>query len=300
MAIFTPRKTPAENVAYAALTLALFALASLAIAYLPLFGLLLCLALPLFSSALSFLCQGKYVLAFGVAATILCPLIGIADWQSVIFFLLPALYCGLIFGYGMRLRLGTAITVFLSALLETLLLYLSLYIIKGIYGLDMVVSLADLLSLDHQKALTFFPLFAFAYCLGQVGISNIFLLANQSRLKLPTHQGDEFHNLVLLIGMVSLLLSFSLPFASIPAAYLFLGFGLYLSLYGFPTIIKGRVRRWLALGSAITLALASAGLYQYYPALSKPLVLALPFLSLTIFGLRKVEGKPDRLYNKSA
>ena len=279
------------------LTLALFALASLAIAYLPLFGLLLCLALPLFSSALSFLCQGKYVLAFGVAATILCPLIGIADWQSVIFFLLPALYCGLIFGYGMRLRLGTAITVFLSALLETLLLYLSLFIIKGIYGLDMVVSLADLLSLDHQKALTFFPLFAFAYCLGQVGISNLFLLANQSRLRLPSHRGEEFHNLIMVSAALSLLLALTLPFVSIPLAYLFLGFGLFLSLYGFPPIIKSKARGWLALGTAIALALLSSAIYHSYPPLSKPLVFAAPFLCLPIFGLRKVERKPTRLYN---
>ena len=297
MAIFSPRQTPAENVAYAALTLALFALSSLVIAYLPLFGLVLTLLLPLFSSTLALLCQKKYVLAFAVAATILCPLIGIADWQSVVFFLLPSLYCGLLFGYGMRLKLGTALTVFLSAVLETLLLYLSLFLIQGIYGLDMVVSLANLLSLDPNKAETFFPLFSFSYCLGQVGISNIFLLANQTRLRLPTHAGSEYHNLVLIIGLISLVLTVSLPFANIPAAYLFLGFGLFLSLYGFPIIVKSKVRGWLALGAAIALAFASAGLYSLYPELSKPVVLAFPFISLTIFGLRKVEGKPVRLYN---
>lgn len=297
MAIFSPRKTPSENIAYSASTLALFALSSLAIAYIPLFGLLLTVFLPLFSSALSLLCQKRYVFSFLAAATLLCPLIGIADWQSVVFFLLPACYCGLIFGYGMRLGLGTALTVFLSSLLETLLLYLSLFCLQGIYGIDMVDSLAALLSIDVVKANAFFPLFAFAYCLGQVGISNLFLLANQSRLRLPSHRGEEFHNLIMVSAALSLLLALTLPFVSIPLAYLFLGFGLFLSLYGFPPIIKSKARGWLALGTAIALALLSSAIYHSYPPLSKPLVFAAPFLCLPIFGLRKVERKPTRLYN---
>lgn len=298
--IFKKRETPAQNIAYCGLLLALLCLLSLLLSFLPLLGLFLLLFLPFLTSSVALLCKKRYAIAFVIAATILCPLVGIADWPSVVFYLLPACYAGIVYGYGLRLNLGDSLTIFLTSLLEALLLFLGVLIARFALNVDLIESLGALVGLDREKAILIFPLFSFAYSLGQTALSHFFAIANSAKLGLDNLDSGRLSFLdpiaaVSFIG-VSLTLAY---FSYMGMANLILGFALYFAFYSVKGLWGRKWSAWIGVSLVLALFLLFAYLASFFPPtalhiayLSAPIIgIALLDMTYWIFGLLKGKAK---------
>ena len=282
MRIFKKRETPAQNIAYCGLLLALLCLLSLLLSFLPLLGLFLLLFLPFLTSSVALLCKARYAIAFLLAATILCPLIGIADWPSVLFYLLPGCYAGVVYGYGLRLNLGDSLTIFLTSLLEALLLLLGVLIARFALNIDLIASLGALVGLDREKAMLIFPLFSFAYSLGQTALSHFFAIANSAKLGLDNLDSVKLSFLDPIAGLSFIAISLPLAYFSyMGLANLFFGFALYFAFYS----IKGLWgRKWVA-WIGVSLVLALFLLFAYLASLFPSSSLHIAYLSAPIIGI---------------
>ncbi len=126
MAAFKDRKTFLENLTFMALMAAVVIIASVFAAFVPLGAIIVMIALPLPSAVIAFYCRPRYYVIY------LFGTIGIAiaatawNFSSTLFYTIPAVLTGLLYGFLKRRGASTAETVFVTALLNLGLSYLSI------------------------------------------------------------------------------------------------------------------------------------------------------------------------------
>ncbi len=284
--VFKKRETPSQNIAYCGLLLALLCLLSLLLSFLPLLGLFLLLLLPFLTSSIALLCKKRYAIAFLIAATILCPLIGIADWPSVVFYLLPACYAGIVYGYGLRLNLGDSLTIFLTSLFEALLLLLGVLVARFALSIDLIASLGALFGLEREKALLIFPLFSFSYSLGQTALSHFFAIANSAKLGLDNLDSGRLSFLDPIIALSFIAISLPLAYFSyMGMANLFFGFALYFAFYSARGLWGRKWAAWIGISLVLALFLLFAYLASFFPSSALHII----YLSAPIIGISGVD-----------
>ena len=105
------------------------------------------------------------------------------DFMTTLFYMIPALVTGAVYGFLWHLRLPTMVNLFLCALVSMAFFYLSILLIRGLLGADMIEVLFTLIQRGQDSiAKDIFPLFVFVYSLAQVGIMHAFLSSELERL----------------------------------------------------------------------------------------------------------------------
>ena len=254
MKFFREKKTPVENIAFISLVAAFDALICLVGALLPFSAIFVMIVAPLTSALVAVYCKKRYLFIYLFAAMGICIAVTAWDFMTTLFYMIPGLITGAVYGFLWRIRLPMMLNLFFCTLVSLVFFLLSLLLIKGLLGADMVqVFLALIGRKGDVVAETIFPLFAFGYSLAQVAIMHAFLSAEIHRL-----ENEER-------GEGRLILFYPL------FAFLFLGTSLILAFFHAKT-------GYFLLGVGIYWAFASVSLY-----LPKPHPLAAVYLIATVF-----------------
>lgn len=285
MRLFSERQTDSENLSFSAICLSLVGVVSCLSSFFPLLSLFAVLFLPLVGAVESYCCKPRYIVAFALGAGIIGPLLGAYSVDNVLFFVLPSVYAGLSYGYGLRKGMGDEILVFVSSLVETILFFASVAFIYAVYGIDMRKAVFSLLGKDDEAAYAIFPLFGFAYSLCQAGISHLIIYNLGSRMSMQMQKGLDISSFEDGFAILMLSACFGIAYLDISAAYLCFGLGAYFAFYSLRRIVKGR---WL-IATAIALCaiamLASAYLYSRLPENAGMISFALFLLPLPALSL---------------
>ena len=291
MNLFHPRTRPVESLTFIALCAGFDALLCLVSAFLPFSSLLLMLVVPLVSAAVSLFCLKRYIPIYLLTA--LGVSLGICAFNvlQILFYLIPSLITGAIYGLIWRLRIPSSINLFLSSLLSCCLFFASLALVKALGdGLDMVEVLLTLVGKGKDPyAYKIFPLFAFGYSLAQMALTHLFASYHLERMGISEPDDSAFSPWYFIPAVTLCSLAIGLAFIHAETAYFLFGLGLYWAVFSWiglypkchPTSIV------LLLVCLFGGVLLFAGLYSSFPKptglvlLSAPIGLSsvVPFLN---------------------
>ena len=189
MAAFKDRGTFLENITFMALMAAIVVIASVFAAFVPLGAVLVMIALPLPSAIVAYYCRPRYYAIYLFGAIGLAIAATAWNFSSTLFYTIPAVLTGLLYGFSKRKGASIALAIFLVAILGVGLSYLSILLIRLIYEVDMPSFLLGLVGLgDSESAKRLILAGIFTYSLIQAALSNLFI--NLQTQPLPSKQGS--------------------------------------------------------------------------------------------------------------
>lgn len=231
MKFFKKRESVVENLAFMGVSAALVGLFALASSFSVIASILLMLALPLLSALVAIICKWRYLPLFLIASIGVSTLLSFASFQNEIFFVIPSLFIGIVFGMLERTKIERAISLFLCALMEFGLFYLSMLFIKGLYEVDMIQFLLQLIGrkIDGVSEIIF-PTFVLGYAFAQVAILDFAFYFVFSRFGM-NRKYQFLKPFYCWIGIASYFLSLGLSLINPTLGYLFLGISIYWTVF---------------------------------------------------------------------
>lgn len=231
MAFFQKKETPAENIAFCAIAASFDALLSLAGALLPLSAIFVMAIAPLIASLVAYFCKKQYYALYGFAALGVSIAVSAWDFQNTLFYLLPSLVSGLLYGYGAQRNAPSSLNVFLSSMAQFAFFFVSYYLVKLIYQADMVSVLLSLMKKEPSSlSEAAFPLFGLAYSYAVSALSHMVFAIVGPKLGITSSWGVRFRFLFPSLGLLFSASSLGLLFLYAPASYVLFGIGLYWSI----------------------------------------------------------------------
>lgn len=304
MRFFKEKESVAQNMAFLALGASLCVVVSLLSALLPYGALFLMLAVPFVSASVAFVCKARYLPLFLVATFGAC--MGVSAWNfiSTLFYLLPSLLTGTLYGLLWKKGVPSSINLFVCSLLQFALFLASLELVKALAdGFDMVAFLLKFIAKrEDEVARIIFPSFAYGYSLAQMALSELFLTLLMERFGKEETKEGWFPRLYPFFGALFLTIGVGIVFLSEAWGYVLLCLGLYWSVFScFSFAPKVHPITWACLGvSLFGSLLLFALLYSKMPNHTGLILVAIPVV-LTDFcvvlnqylrrkGIKKEEG----------
>lgn len=266
----------------------------------PLSAVFIMIVMPLVSIMVAVYCKARYYPIYLVAACTVSFLASFWEFQTTLFYIYPAIFTGIVYGFLLKRKCPSAFNVFLTSLVQFLFYLLSLLLIRALYGVDMRAFLIGLIGKgDDPYAYNIFPLFAFCYGLSQIGLSHLFFVTQIEKLGIEISK-KRLEWIYPFLSTIFAGLCFGLVFVNSAIAYLFLGFCLYWTVFCFfPLVSNSRPIIWATL---VILLLTSFFLIAaFYSKMGQDrglILISIPCLSVSIVGflntllLRKGKAKP--------
>ena len=176
MKLFSARETPGQNIAFLAFATGINAVISLIASFLPLSSLFLMFVIPLTSAFVAYYCKLRYCPVYLIASGAICIAASTWDIASAIFYAIPGLFIGYLYGILIKNRYTSSLVLFLCSLLQLGFFYASLAIINAILGIDMQHALLSLIGLGEKEGADIgFPLFAYGFSLAEISLTHLFI-----------------------------------------------------------------------------------------------------------------------------
>jgi hypothetical protein len=268
MRFFRPRVSASENLAFAGMMAGVDAVVALVATFFPFSGLFITIALPLISALAAVLCADVYIPIYLFAA--IGASLAFTAWsiQETIFYVIPAIIVGSVYGYLAKKKFPASFAIFVSALVETGLTYLSLPIIQLLYGVDMIAFAKGLLGFTSYTYIDqIIPTFFFAYGLAEAGLSHFFMQSELIKFSISFAEEGKYELYFPIVGLVSGLVALSAAFYCVPLGYLLFAVSIYFSTFSVQVFIEKKVW-WIyvLLGSLFVAAFfLFAALYHLFP-----------------------------------
>lgn len=284
MALLKERKTPAENIAFMGISAGIVVAFGLLSTFLPLSSFLVILFLPLVCALTAFYCQDRYLIGYVAATIVVSLLTTVYDISVTLFDVVPAILTGTLFGFLLKKKISSSLTILIVSLLKLGLNYLMLFLLKGIYGIDIIQSFLTLLRLENKEHIReIVPAFIFGYALIQESISFfVIILGSNSLETMTTKKVGSFVFAILSLAAMACSIGFS--FLSYAVAYLFGALSIYLSFASSSSLFR-KNPWWVYLGLGLLLALSfylSAYFYASLPKQGVPLLFLSFFASISL------------------
>ena len=223
-----PGDQPTKNLAFIAMIVAFDAILSLLSALLPLGAIFVMLIAPLGAAAVSLFCKKRYIGIYLVAAIGICIAVTAWDIMTVLFYMIPALITGSCYGLLWKLKAPVTVNIFALTILASVFFYLSILLIRGLLGVDMVEFLLALIKRSNDGlSQAIFPLFVLGYSFAQVGLMHAFASYQLQRLSIEIVVSPRFDSWAPAITVALAIASFVCGFFYAKAAYFLFGCALY-------------------------------------------------------------------------
>ena len=287
MRFFRIRETPVENITFLAMMVAFDAILSLVATLLPFSGLFIMLVAPLISASVSLFCKKRYIPIYILGAVGISIAVTAWDFMNTLFYLIPAVCTGSLYGFLWKTRLPSSANLFASSVLSFCFFLLSLWLLRLIFDQkDMVEVLLSFIGRGGDPyARDIFPLFALGYSFAQMGITHAFLVYELHKLGVEEVEEGRFASFHSWIAILFLSLSVILGIFYAKVGYFFLGAGIFWMVYSLCSIFPDvrPLTAVLLVFSVFAGVLSFAALYRYMPNQSGLLLLAIPCVLVALF-----------------
>lgn len=189
-------------------------------------GIILLLTLPLCASLVSLSVNKRYVITY-IVATILMSII---DIQLSLFVVLPSLLSGTLFGVLIKRYIHGYYIIIINSLFQLLLEIGAIYLVRAIYNVDIIKTIAAIIKLSdndfHQVS------FLFIFLISLIETTLAYLIIS-NELKKMSFSFNEINNgfvPILIMNIACLSLSIGLFFINKSISYLIFGIYLYFTV----------------------------------------------------------------------
>lgn len=216
------RTTPLQNIAFISMMAAINGALSLLLSFVPYSTVVAIIVLPIINALGVYLVDKKWLIAYIITSTLVPFLVTMFDVSTTLFYITPSIISGFIYGALSKLKLPTCLTILGSTIWVLASTYLSLPIIKGMYGIDMIPAVVSTLGLK-PFANVLIPSFIFAFSWASTSISHFLITFSYEKVGFETKEWAwekyAYPILAISFGLLSLIATnFSLEFAYISLA----------------------------------------------------------------------------------
>lgn len=226
------RETLVENITYMAMMAAINIVFSLIASFLPIISIFIMIILPLTSVIVILYCKEKYFIIYALATIGLCLAVTFYNLQNTIFYIIPSLITGLVFGLLIKYRVHAAWILILTSLLQVGITYATIPLINFLFSTDIILSFKTAFALQNSPLIdTIIPSFILLCALAQCIFSYIII---QSEIKKFDYTANDQQVSVIWFSIYSFIafgLMVLFAFFVLSVAYIFLIIGIFFSLY---------------------------------------------------------------------
>lgn len=285
------RKTPLQNNAFIAMMAAINGAFSILLSFLPYSSFLAMLVLPVINALGVYLVDKKWLVAYILASLFVPFLVTMFDISTTLFYILPSIVSGFIYGALSKIKCTPALTILAASIWSVVSTYLSLPLIKTIYGIDMIETILITLGVDGSVTpinesfeYMLVPSVVFALSWASSSISHFIIVFAYEKIGIKISYFKWEKLLYPILSIAISLLGIGLSFVNITAAYLFFSLGLYFMAFSLQNLIENPSK--LSIITMILLlvisVLAFAGLYSLMPTFGGSTLILLFVISVSI------------------
>lgn len=233
MKLFSKRETLTQNIAYMALMAAINVSFVLLTTLVPFLFFIIVFLLPLTSTVVILFCKKRYFPIYAFATVGLCMIVTMWNISDTIFYVIPSIFSGLIFGIIVDKKIHTSWLILIASIVQTLISFLMIPLTKLIVGINIVDTFLSVFSLSEFIYKDYLvPPFILFLSLGQITISYMIIKDEIKKMGIEINQSfsklDVLLSMIVFIVLIGLiiLLVFTLP----SVTYLILGLMIYIGL----------------------------------------------------------------------
>lgn len=300
--MFKKRETVLQNMTYIAIMSAINVIFVLLTTLLPALFILIIFLLPLTSLIVYCFCKKRFFPIYAVATIGLCLIFNLWRITDTIFYVIPSIITGLIFGICIEKKVPIFYTLFIATVVGVGLTYASFPLIKLMVEVDTIDYFLKMFKLGEFEFKDFLPpLFIFVISSIQMALTYIVIKDEVIKLGIEISDDDASEFILFIICSVFLLAGIGFSFLYGPVSLLFFGFVIYVNVYQCVLLFtKKRVLFLVAILSSLVITVfLYALLNQYIP---KPftylIILDIPLImnivSISNYCLEKYRNK-DKL-----
>ena len=267
--MFKKRETVTQNIAYMALMASINVIFVLLTYFVPFLIFLLVFILPFTSVVVTLYCQKKYLPIYLLATIGLCLIISMHNISDTLFYVIPALLSGTLFGLMVERKIPSVWIIFVSTLLTTALSYAFVPLIEFIYQQNIIEVFLKVFRVDDFQYIGYIvPCFIFLISLIQSVLSYAFIKAELPKLGFEVNE-DPKQWMILLGGLISIILTTIFIFAYPTLTYFFSLWIIYFACHSFvELILSGKTLNYLLLGGSAIIGFVLFGVL--YSSIDKP------------------------------
>lgn len=150
MQLFKRQETSTGNIALLGIFSAILAVFSLIIAFVPFTSVVFSLILPLISAVATYYVQKKYIPLYVIGASLVCLGVTFFDIGDTLFFIIPSIISGSLFGFLRTNRLFPQLNLLIISVVQFVLHVIAYFLLIAITGVDMLDVITTILGLNSS------------------------------------------------------------------------------------------------------------------------------------------------------
>ena len=236
--MFKEKKTTVENMTYVAIMSAIVVVISLLTSFIPMAGAVFGLVVPIIGTLVALFAKPRFSIVFIVVTVLLSVVASLYAIQNTMFFIIPPVITGLIFGLLLRKGIGPSVSLIACAITQAIINVGVYFAIDILYELNVIQMLLDLLNLaTHRYIDTIIGLGVLMFALIQFILSYILVYPYAERFtNNKTNNKKELLVHLLICSLSPILMVISVYFAPF-LSYVFFGVSIYSACFLLYSII---------------------------------------------------------------
>ena len=198
----------------------------------PFLTLFLVFVLPLTSVTVTLYCKKRFFPIYAVATTVLCLVVVFWNFSDTLFYVIPSIISGFLFGILAEKKCPSIFLILVPTLVQVVFTYISIPLIKLIFGLDIVSFFLNVFGLQNNPGIYLIvPSFILLLSLIQSTLSYMVLKEELPKLQIVLIDNNRFKYLTLIGSAISLLLMGILAPFIVEWSYFSLMVSLFFGIY---------------------------------------------------------------------
>lgn len=272
MAVFKKRETLLENITYMAIMAAINVVFVLLTFFVPFLLFLLVFVLPLSSAIVTVYCKKRYYPIYAIVTIGICMLVTITNFGDTIFFVVPSIITGFIFGVLIKTKTPAIIIIFVTSIVQTLLTYPGFWLASAVLypdQKDIFVLFTEAIGISSNPYVSYVKHLSIgALALIQETVTFIVIKEESEKVGITVEEENWMDKLFPMVG-IFLMVGLSVLFAFIypEISYLFMiGSTLFVIHEIIKLISEKKIWIYIALAASLFISIFTfACVYRYTP-----------------------------------
>lgn len=204
-------------------------------------SLFLILCLPLTSVLVEICCKDRYFPIYAIATIGLS--LGLTFWniETTIFYVLPSIITGYIFGLLAKRKIPTVWSIFLATLAQTGISYALIPFINFVFQVDLIMTFKTAFGLKDMVNVSYIiPTFIFLISLVQISLSQLIVSQELNRFGIQENKSVSSDLFSSLTGILFSLLIILFYFVNLSLAYICLAISIFFAINSLLVLIVNK------------------------------------------------------------
>ena len=232
MSWFYKKETLIRTICFMSFFVAINVVCSFLTTVLPLLSIILIIFLPLTSAIVEVMCKDRWFPIYAVATIGLSIVVSLSSIDFTIFYVVPSIFTGYIFGLFSKRNLPNMFAIFLATIIQTLLSFAFIPLLQLITGSNLIDVFVKILRISNRFWFDSIILLLF-FCVALIQVILSFIVVQNELNKFGQKSNCKYNQerIASFSTISAVLLSAIFSFFYMPVCYLFIGVAYYFAVF---------------------------------------------------------------------